>query len=34
MEVLARWLSRYAGWIVVVAVVLLVLCGLYSATSE
>ena len=34
MEVLARWVSRYAGWIVAVAVVLLVLCGLYSATSE
>ncbi len=31
MEVLARWVSRYAGWIVAVAVVLLVLCGLYSA---
>jgi putative drug exporter of the RND superfamily len=31
MEILARWLSRYAGWIVAVAVVLLVLCGLYSA---
>ena len=31
MEVLARWVSRYAGWIVAVVVVLLVLCGLYSA---
>ena len=31
METLARWLSRYAGWIVAVAVVLLVFCGLYSA---
>jgi putative drug exporter of the RND superfamily len=31
MEVLARWLARYAGWIVAVVVVLLVLCGLYSA---
>jgi RND superfamily putative drug exporter len=30
MEGLARWVSRYAGWIVVVAVVLLVLCGIYS----
>ena len=30
MEILARWLSRYAGWIVAVVVVLLVLCGLYS----
>src|SRR6516165_4306000 len=30
MEVLARWVSRYAGWIGAVAVVLLVLCGLYS----
>ena len=34
MEVLARWVSRYAGWIVAVVVVLLVLCGLYSATTE
>ena len=31
MEILARWLSRYAGWILAVVVVLLVLCGLYSA---
>jgi RND superfamily putative drug exporter len=30
MEILARWVSRYAGWILTVAVVLLVLCGLYS----
>ena len=30
MEILARWLSRYAGWILAVVVVLLVLCGLYS----
>jgi RND superfamily putative drug exporter len=30
MEVLARWLARYAGWIVAVVVVLLLLCGLYS----
>ena len=30
MEVLARWVSRYAGWILAVMVVLLVLCGLYS----
>src|SRR6476661_2325096 len=31
MNTLARWLSRYAVWVVAVAVVLLVLCGLYSA---
>jgi RND superfamily putative drug exporter len=31
MEVVARWVSRYAGWIVAVVVVLLVLCGFYSA---
>src|SRR6202008_3497351 len=31
MEVLARWVSRYAGWTVAAVVVLLVLCGLYSA---
>jgi putative drug exporter of the RND superfamily len=31
MEVVARWVSRYAGWIVAAVVVLLVLCGLYSA---
>jgi RND superfamily putative drug exporter len=31
MEVLARWISRHAGGIVAVVVVLLVLCGLYSA---
>jgi putative drug exporter of the RND superfamily len=30
MENLARWLSRYAGWILAVVVVLLVVCGLYS----
>jgi RND superfamily putative drug exporter len=30
MAILARWVSRYAGWIVTVVVVLLVLCGLYS----
>lgn len=30
MEGLARWVSRYAGWIAVVAGVLLVLCGIYS----
>jgi RND superfamily putative drug exporter len=30
MAVLARWVSRYAGWIVAVVVVLLTLCGLYS----
>lgn len=30
MEVLARWLARYAGWIVAVVLVLLVFCGLYS----
>ena len=30
MEILARWLSRYAGWILAVVVVLLLLCGLYS----
>jgi putative drug exporter of the RND superfamily len=30
MEVLARWIARYAGWILAVVVVLLVLCGLYS----
>jgi RND superfamily putative drug exporter len=30
MDVLARWLARYAGWILVVVVVLLVICGLYS----
>jgi putative drug exporter of the RND superfamily len=30
MEVLARWVARYAGAIVAVVVVLLVLCGLYS----
>jgi RND superfamily putative drug exporter len=31
MKTLARWLSRYAVWVLAVAVVLLVLCGLYSA---
>jgi RND superfamily putative drug exporter len=31
MDVLARWLARYARWIVAVASVLLVLFGLYSA---
>ena len=31
MEILVRWLSRYAGWIVGVVAVLLVLCGLSSA---
>jgi RND superfamily putative drug exporter len=31
MEALARWVTRYAGWIVAVVVVVLVLCGLYSA---
>ncbi len=31
MEVLARWVSRYAGWITSALVVLLVLCGVYSA---
>jgi putative drug exporter of the RND superfamily len=31
MDVLARWLTRCAGWIVAVASVLLVLFGLYSA---
>ena len=30
MEILARWISRYAGWILAVVVVLLLLCGLYS----
>jgi putative drug exporter of the RND superfamily len=30
MENLARWLSRYAGWILAVVVVLLLVCGLYS----
>ena len=30
MEIVARWLSRYAGWILAVVVVLLLLCGLYS----
>ena len=30
MEILARWLSRYAGWILAVVTVLLLLCGLYS----
>jgi putative drug exporter of the RND superfamily len=30
MEILARWLSRYAGRILAVVVVLLLLCGLYS----
>jgi RND superfamily putative drug exporter len=30
MEIYARWLSRYAGLIVAVVVVLLLLCGLYS----
>jgi uncharacterized membrane protein YdfJ with MMPL/SSD domain len=30
MEVLAQWLARYAGWILLVVVVLLVICGLYS----
>ena len=30
LDVLARWLARYAGWIVAVVLVLLVLCGLYS----
>src|SRR6476469_5739829 len=30
MEIFARWLSRYAGWIVAVVVVLLLLCGVYS----
>ena len=31
MEALARWVVRYARWIVAVVAVLLVLCGLYSA---
>lgn len=31
METLARCLSRYAGWIIVAVLVLLVVCGLYSA---
>ncbi|AGB25695.1 putative RND superfamily drug exporter [Mycobacterium sp. JS623] len=31
MDVLARWLARYAGWIVAVVSVLFVLFGLYSA---
>ena len=31
MEVLARWLPRRAGWVVVVTLVLLAVCGLYSA---
>ena len=31
MDVFARWLARYACWIVAVVVVLLVFCGLYSA---
>src|SRR6478736_4507154 len=31
MEILARWLSRYAGRILAMVLVLLVLCGLYSA---
>lgn len=30
MEIFARGLSRYAGWVVAVAVVSLLLCGLYS----
>jgi RND superfamily putative drug exporter len=30
MEILARWLSRYAGWILAAVVVLLVVGGLYS----
>ena len=30
MEILARWLSRYAGWILAVVLVLMVVCGLYS----
>jgi RND superfamily putative drug exporter len=30
MDILARWLSRYARWVLVLVVVLLVLCGLYS----
>ncbi len=30
MDILARWLSRYARWVLAVVVVLLVLCGLYS----
>ena len=31
MDVFARSLARYARWIVAVVVVLLVVCGLYSA---
>jgi RND superfamily putative drug exporter len=31
MEIFARWLARYAGWILAAAFVLCVLCGLYSA---
>jgi RND superfamily putative drug exporter len=31
MDTLARWLCRYARWVLVVVVVLLVFCGLYSA---
>jgi len=31
LDVLARWLAKYAGWIVAVMSVLLVLFGLYSA---
>jgi RND superfamily putative drug exporter len=30
MEILSRWLSRYAGWILAVVLVLMVVCGLYS----
>ncbi len=30
MENFARWLSRYAGWILAVTVVLLLFGGLYS----
>jgi RND superfamily putative drug exporter len=30
MDVLARWVARYAVWIVAVVLVLLALCGLYS----
>ncbi len=30
MEVFARWLARYARWVVAVVVVLLLLCGVYS----
>ncbi len=30
MDILAHWLSRYARWVLVVVVVLLAVCGIYS----